>query len=106
MNRMRVRSRRLAGVEARLVWILGSPRSGSTWLANMLGASPRVVLIEEPSIGAHLGLGMSEFVSMAPRRIPVERLRLADARAALPSYFFSRRYTNSWLPGLRRLLLD
>src|SRR5207253_9252984 len=29
--------------ESRLVWILGSPRSGSTWLLRMLGSLPGVV---------------------------------------------------------------
>ena len=43
-------------LESRLVWVLGSPRSGSTWLSSLLRASPRVVRVDEPGIGVHLGV--------------------------------------------------
>ena len=42
------------GLESRLVWLFGSPRSGSTWLLQMLGEHPRIVPINEPLIGFHL----------------------------------------------------
>jgi Sulfotransferase family len=96
----------IEAVEARLVWILGSPRSGSTWLANMLAADPRAILIDEPTIGVHLAVQMPDFMRARPVRVPPDRLRLNDLRAELPSYFFSSRYETAWRPPLRRLVLE
>jgi hypothetical protein len=93
-------------VERRLVWILGSPRTGSTWLMNLLAVEPRVVKVDEPTLGLHVGVLMLDWVSVRPRRIPVERMRVNDVRADLPSYFFSRRYEGIWRPRLRQLVID
>jgi hypothetical protein len=94
------------GVESRLVWILGSPRSGSTWLVNLLASDRRAIKLDEPTIGMHLAVSMHDFVGVPPERAPAERLRLNDLRADLPSYFFSRRYESAWRPQVRRLLLE
>src|SRR5688572_461696 len=40
----------------RLAWIFGSPRSGTTWLYAMLRTHPLVRGVNEPLIGAHLGV--------------------------------------------------
>jgi hypothetical protein len=101
----RARLRSSAAVEKRLVWILGSPRSGSTWLLNLLGFDRRVIKIDEPTVGLHVGALMLDWVSVRPRRIPVDRMRVNDVRAEMPSYFFSRRYERAWKPGLRDLIL-
>jgi hypothetical protein len=93
-------------VERRLVWILGSPRTGSTWLLNLLGLDPRVITIDEPTVGLHLATLMLDMISVRPRRVPVDQMRVNDVRADLPSYFFSRRYERAWRPGLRDLLHD
>ena len=112
-------------LEDRLIWILGSPRTGSTWLLRMLihplalarnplgFAAPRlraripampVVPLNEPYLPVHL----------TPLRIP-PRQREGDPDASKflvnsqreedASYFFSREYEWAWRPELRRLVL-
>lgn len=107
-------------LESRLVWMLGSPRTGSTWLLRMLvypwiltrgsvaglKAPPRfrrkqlpnVVAINESYVMHHL----------TPLREPPGRgteLLLNGARGADLDYFFSDPYAASWRPHLRRLIL-
>jgi hypothetical protein len=101
-----MRTRGDSRFERGLVWILGSPRSGSTWLMNLLAADPRVVAIDEPTLGVHLGTLMFDYVSVRPDRVPPDQLRVNDLRAHLPSYFFSARYQDAWRPPLRRLVLE
>jgi hypothetical protein len=101
-----LRTRGAASLERRLTWILGSPRSGSTWLTGMLSADPRAIAIDEPTVGVHLGVLMLDYVSVRPDRVPADQLRVNDVRAELPSYFFSRRFESAWRPPLRRLLLE
>jgi hypothetical protein len=108
-------------VESRLVWILGGPRTGSTWLLELLtyplspsaespsGAArregvrrrPYAVPINEPYIGMHL----APVVSYGAGGV----FTAAEARGLLgpdPSYFFAEHYADVWQPQLRRLLLD
>jgi hypothetical protein len=94
-----------ADLESRLVWILGGPRSGSTWLLALLRASPRVVGIDEPWIGAHIALSMTSAIGVRPHRVPPGAFRLNDMRAETTDYFFSRRYEPVWRPLLRDLIL-
>lgn len=107
--RRRSRSTPWAGspedLESRLVWLLGSPRSGSTWLLHLLGASDRVVLVDEPAIGYHLGPTLGSFLSMRARDVPVDRMRVHDVRAAADHYFFNDRYAEAWRGPLRDLVL-
>src|SRR3954466_15243190 len=42
-------------LESRLVWVFGSPRSGSTWLLRLLAEHESVVPVDEPLIGSYLG---------------------------------------------------
>jgi Sulfotransferase family len=39
----------------RIIWIFGSPRSGTTWLASMLAGLPRCDWWQEPLVGALFG---------------------------------------------------
>jgi hypothetical protein len=73
---------------------------------NLLAADPRVVAIDEPTLGVHLGTLMFDYVSVRPDQVPPDQLRVNDLRAHLPSYFFSARYQNAWRPPLRRLILE
>src|SRR5688500_7195232 len=45
---------RASSLERRVVWLFGSPRSGSTWLLNLLGRTLDAAMVDEPLIGAHL----------------------------------------------------
>ena len=96
---------RTRGLEKRLIWILGSPRSGSTWLVNLLAADRRVIQIDEPLLGTHLGVPMFGLLGVPPERLSANALRLVDVRRDVPSYFFSKSYERSWRGPLRRLIL-
>jgi hypothetical protein len=92
--------------------MFGSPRSGSTWLLQLLShplaaddesdvgvrrldapeaGSPRVIPINEPYIAQHLSPALSDW-SMLSRR-------------TAPDYFLSDRYADVWTPRLRALVL-
>jgi len=113
------RSPELDDIESRLVWILGGPRTGSTWLLELLvyplthdseaasgavvrptGADlrPGAVPINEPYLGVHL----APIVTVHPINV----FTPADVRAGDASYFFDDRYAPTWRPQLRRLILE
>jgi LPS sulfotransferase NodH len=92
-------------LESRLVWIMGSPRSGSTWLLNLLAADSTVVKIDEPGIGAQLGVTMTAINGLRPLSVEPELARFHDLRRDNPDYFFSDQYRDTWLPLLRALIL-
>lgn len=110
-------------IERRLVWIFGSPRSGSTWLLRLLAhpwgvgrtptgidpsrfrpRGPDVVPVNESYAPLHLG----------PLREPLPdasgaaaaKLLLNDRRAGDPAYLFSDAYREAWQPAARALLLE
>ena len=93
----------LPRLERRLVWILGSPRTGSTWLANLIADDPRCVRIFEPLIGLHLGV-RSTAVAHVPESQLVEKPRVLDLRTD-EHYFFSAEHAEVWIPFLRNLIL-
>ena len=72
-------------LEKNMVWIFGSPRSGTSWLRNLLSAHPQNVTWNEPFIGVHFSFFK-------------EHQRRAE-------YLFSYHYKNSWLPALREFIL-
>ncbi|MFV0444398.1 MAG: sulfotransferase [Planctomycetaceae bacterium] len=79
-----------AGVpEERIGWIIGSGRTGSTWLAEMLGDLPRVRKWHEPYFG--------RFLKHLHDR-PDERER--------HSSFFAKRHESIWIDGLRRMFFE
>jgi len=84
-------------LESKLVWILGSPRSGSSWLMRLLNGLEGVVVINEPYLGAHL--------------VPVGAESDGEylehgGRADDPHYLFAQPYLPTLLPALRRLVLE
>jgi hypothetical protein len=114
-----------AALESRLVWILGSPRTGSTWLLRLLihpwilarsdptgmraplglrGVSlPDVVPIDESYLLHHLTPLRS--VPDGERQPPTADFVINGARRGDPGYFFSDEYAPTWVPGLRGLVL-
>lgn len=92
----------LRRLERKLVWIMGSPRTGSTWLMNLLHEE-RAAAIHEPLIGAHLGL-LSAAAFGVPWDSVTDRPRAIDLRKD-EEYFFSEQYLREWQPALRALLL-
>jgi hypothetical protein len=98
--------RDLDALERNLVWIVGSPRTGTTWLLNLLAAHPRITTVDEPLIGAHLGFPASATVgtvARAPRE--GEGARALDVFRDRDDYFFSARYVEAWRGPLRELVL-
>jgi hypothetical protein len=96
----------IAGREDSLVWILGSSRSGSTWMLRMLADLPRVVPLDDPHLGHHLGVWRPIALAWSHRdRIPDLNI-LPEVKADKPDYFFSDEYRHVWLPALRRMVAE
>jgi hypothetical protein len=72
--------------EERIAWIIGCGRSGSTWLAEMLGDLPRIRRWHEPYFGRL-------FRHLHERPEELER----------QSSFYYRRHQQVWLEGVREL---
>jgi hypothetical protein len=91
--------------EEGLAWIFGSSRSGSTWLLRMLSEFDRVVPIDDPHLGHHLGVWRPIPLAWAAAEEPPEKLTtLLDLKADEPGYFFAEQYRDSWWEPLRTLV--
>lgn len=103
----RVAGRRAAenALERRLVWILGSPRSGSSWLLQLLADQPRVIPINEPLIGLHLAPFAPNLIGLRATHFSPRQVLFNTLRRDTPNYFFSQRYEETWRPLTRRLIL-
>jgi Sulfotransferase family len=96
----------LARHEDRLHWILGSSRSGSTWLLQMLTAIRGVVPLDDPHIGHHLGVWRPIALAWAAGGDHLPELkRLDEIKRDKDDYFFSDRYRDVWFPALQRMIL-
>jgi hypothetical protein len=112
-----------AAFESRLVWVFGSPRSGSTWLLQLLvhplvptdesalgvdcrdapdGDAPQALPINEPYIPQHLTPPLFQTGVVSEELAAVT---LNSFRHASPNYLLSDRYADIWRPELRRLVL-
>jgi Sulfotransferase family len=88
----------------RLAWIFGSSRSGSTWLLRMLSELERVIPIDDPHIGHHLGVWRPIPLAWATAKDPPKLGTLADFKRKKRDYLFSDRYRDTWMPQLRQLI--
>jgi hypothetical protein len=95
----------LVETERRLVWIFGSPRSGSTWLMALLGAGGDVRTVNEPGIGVHLGAMLDSLVPVEPYGRP-SVYRLDQFRRETEDYFFFAHAEQVWGPALRAMILE
>ena len=82
-------------LEKNLVWVFGSPRSGSTWLANQL-LKYNTNSMDEPYIGYHI----------APVQFFGGDSRLDKFHRNRDTYFFSDKFENTWKFFLRKLILN
>jgi hypothetical protein len=87
-----------------LAWIFGSSRSGSTWLLRMLSEIERVIPIDDPHIGHHLGVWRPIPLAWATAKDPPKLGTLADFKRKKRDYLFSDRYRDTWMPQLRQLI--
>lgn len=92
-------------LERELIWIFGCPRSGSTWLLNLLRAQPELLAINEPSIGLHLGPFASDVIDAPASAFTPDQLLFHRQLAGVPDYFFSDAHADAWRPLLRTLIL-
>jgi sulfotransferase family protein len=92
------------GVPGCLAWIFGSSRSGSTWLLRMLSGLERVIPIDDPHIGHHLGVWRPIPLAWATAKDPPKLGTLADYKRRKRDYLFSDRYRDTWMPRLRDLI--
>jgi Sulfotransferase family len=88
----------------RLAWIFGSSRSGSTWLLRMLAEVDRVIPIDDPHIGHHLGVWRPIPLAWATAKDPPKLGTLADFKRKKRDYLFSDRFRDTWMPQLRDLI--
>ena len=114
------------GFESRLAWILGAPRTGSTWLLRLLihpwilvrGSDkgmraplrpgrhglPNVVPVDETYLLQHLA-PLRPLPDGLAEQPATDQFVINGVRRADPSYFFSGEYADTWGPELRRLVL-
>ena len=90
--------------EHRLAWIMGSSRSGSTWLLKMLTALDDVVGIDDPHLGHHLGVWRPLPLAWATGEESPELTTLDRVKRDDDDYFFSDRFRDAWAPALRDLV--
>ena len=81
---------------------MGSGRSGSTWLLNLLRTFEDVVPVDEPLIGAHLATPVSAVTTLEDPGGPL----IYEESRGRASYVFSDVHEAAWRPGLRRLIVD
>jgi hypothetical protein len=87
----------LDALEEKLVWIFGSPRTGSSWLTGLLAEAREIHTINETYLPLHI-------VPTGHRVRGGEYLE-HGARADNPNFFFARRYLGELRPELRQLIL-
>ena len=83
--------------EKNLIWLFGSARGGTTWVALQL-LSYKTNSINEPHLDEHLGTRANEIEDRIVRRI--------DNPQKNPDYFFSEKYREIWIYYLRKLILN
>jgi len=91
--------------EDRLVWIVGSSRSGSTWLLRMLCELDDAVGIDDPHLGHHLGVWRPIPLAWSVGAEQPQLTTLLDVKREKRGYFFSDEYAETWRPLLRELIL-
>jgi hypothetical protein len=88
----------------RLAWIFGSSRSGSTWLLRMLSELDRIVPIDDPHLGHHLGVWRPIPLAWATSKDLPKLGTLADYKRKKRDYLFSDSYRDTWMPKLREMI--
>jgi sulfotransferase family protein len=98
-----------AEYERKLVWIFGTPRSGSTWLAREILARERIAVVREPLIGAFIGVFQEDimlYYLVTQGREVIEFQRIIDASMGDDRRFFCATFEPVWLKSIGRMILD
>ena len=91
--------------EPDIAWILGSPRSGSTWLLRMLAHEQRVVAIDEPLFGIHAAPYIENGLAPIPG-FTFPNLTTNAENAGRTDYCLCTEYEDAWRPPLRALIVS
>jgi hypothetical protein len=94
------------GFESRLLWIFGSPRSGSTWVLHLLGSHSAVVPVDEPLIGLYLSPFLSDSPGWSAEELDSSNFSLRRVQGDRPDQFFAREFAHVWRPALGRLVRE
>lgn len=92
--------------DSQIVWLLGSPRSGSTWLLQLLREHPVVVPINEPLIGVYFSPFLSDLPAMSAELLDAESFTFRKVQAERPSQFFAEEFASTWMPALSTMLRE
>lgn len=92
--------------ESRLTWIFGSPRSGSTWLLNLLDEHEGILTINEPLIGWYLGPFLSDLPTGDASTLDRTNFTVRRVQREYEGSFFADRFTDVWQPGLARMMRE
>ncbi len=103
---LRLRRAHQPEFESRLAWIFGSPRSGSTWLLNLLARHEAVVAINEPLIGWYLGPFLSDLPNGDASALDVTNFTLRRLQRENAQSFFAEEFRDVWSPGLARMMRE
>src|SRR5256885_10495159 len=90
--------------ERRLLWIFGSPRSGSTWLLKMLAECPGVRAVDEPLIGLHLAPFVCDRPGTYAADLNISNFSFNRIAKDAHSYFFAEDVSDAWLGPLGELI--
>lgn len=90
--------------DSRLVWLFGSPRSGSTWLMRQLAGHPSVVPVNEPLIGQHLGPFFSDEPGIRANDLDSSNFTPARYLRGGGQYFFAEEFRDVWSPLLGSMM--
>jgi sulfotransferase family protein len=97
---------RSSAFESRLLWIFGSPRSGSTWVLHLLGSHSSVVPVDEPLIGLYFSPFLSDSPGWGVDELDSSNFSLRRIQGERPDQFFAREFAHVWRPALARLVRE
>ncbi len=92
--------------DSKITWILGSSRSGSTWMTRMLAAHPGILIVNETHVGHHLGVRRPLSIAWSVGSETPEMTTLLERIADHDDYLFAGARRQRWVPLLRALLFD
>lgn len=91
-------------LESKIVWLFGSPRSGTTWLGRDLLNHEDNAIWLEPKIANHFGWGKDPLD--IETGTPIYKETEPEKKRQHSSYFFAPQFKNYWVKPLRRLILE
>jgi len=94
-------------LETKLVWIFGTPRSGSTWLAFNILKNKEIRSVDETMFGAQLGAFYDNPAfhwALMNGRYKAKPIRIIDRDR--DDIFFSTKFEKVWKESLRLLILN